>query len=88
MIRPYTRTITSEAPFIYFPKGFWRLITIGITPLDGATALVEYRLSDTTDYKAWPAGEVSTYTDDVLKAAVESLRITSYNGSTKLEIVL
>lgn len=52
-------------------------LTLRATPGVGGTLLVEYRISPTGDFVAWPAGTVAAATTYVLNGPVEGLRFTA-----------
>ena len=61
-------------------------ITLRAKPGSGGTLLVEYRISPTGDFVAWPAGTVSAPTVDTLTAPVEALRFTATTANGVVEV--
>ena len=52
-------------------------LTVRAKPGSGGTLLVEYRITPTGDFTAWPAGTVTAATVYVLNGPVEALRLTA-----------
>ncbi|HHJ80341.1 MAG TPA: hypothetical protein ENJ65_01760, partial [Candidatus Tenderia electrophaga] len=77
--------VTSD-PLYLPPMKPGQQATVGVSPGAGGTAKVEYTLSpralvDAGDasviWRAWPFGDVSSDTDDMLDGPVTALRITA-----------
>lgn len=85
--RPYFIEIEAGENLIYPIETFWRGTTIAVTPGESGTMTVEYRLTDNTDYKLWPLGEVGEYSEDKILTQCESFRITAIGANGKVEIV-
>ncbi len=63
-----------------------RSLTIRAAPGVGGTMLVEYRISPTGDFVAWPAGTVSSATIYNLNGPVEALRFTTAVANGVVEV--
>ena len=61
-------------------------LTIRAAPGVGGTMLVEYRISPTGDFVAWPAGTVSSATIYNLNGPVEALRFVAAVSNGVAEI--
>jgi len=61
-------------------------LTIRAAPGVSGTMLVEYRISPTGDFVAWPAGTVSASTIYNLNGPVEALRFTAAVANGTAEI--
>ncbi len=61
-------------------------LTIRAAPGSGGTMLVEYRISPTGDFVAWPAGTVSAATICNLNGPVEALKFTAAVADGVVEI--
>lgn len=78
-----TGPVVFQTPGFFNPNG----IFIGVTPGSGGTIKVEYKVTSSSEWKLWPAGVVSEYTEDTLLIAIESLRITATISNGLAEIV-
>ena len=61
-------------------------LTIHAQPGIGGTLLVEYRISPTGDFIAWPDGTVAVDTVYLLNGPVEALRLTALVADGTVEI--
>lgn len=61
-------------------------LTIHAQPGSGGTLLVEYRISPTGDFIAWPDGTVAVDTVYLLNGPVEALRFTALVADGTAEI--
>lgn len=61
-------------------------ITLRAKPGSGGTLLIEYRISPTGDFVAWPAGTVSAAIVDTLNGPVDALRFTATTANGTVEI--
>lgn len=61
-------------------------LTIHAQPGSGGTLLVEYRISPTGDFIAWPDGTVAVDTVYLLNGPVEALRLTALVADGTVEI--
>ena len=70
---------------------------VGVSPGAGGTALVEYTLSAldmvkaddaSVVWRAWPFGDVSIDTDDVLDGPVTALRMTATTADAQWEVLV
>ena len=88
MIRQTKTTVAFDGdPYIYTLPGFFQGgLTLAVTPGEGGTMLVEYRLTSTSDWREWPGGAVSVYTEDSLETPVQALRFTSTLADGVVEI--
>lgn len=60
-------------------------LTIRAKPGSGGTLLIEYRISATGDFIAWPAGTVAIPTLYVINGPVEALRLTAGTANGVVE---
>lgn len=61
-------------------------LTLRAAPGSGGTLLVEYRVSPTGGWVAWPAGTVSSATVYQLNGPVEALRFTAATANGTVEV--
>ncbi len=70
---------------------------VGVSPGAGGTALVEYTLSAldlvksedaSVIWRAWPYGDVSINTDDILDGPVTALRMTASTADAEWEVLV
>jgi len=73
-------TYTAEQETLPYP------LTLRAVPGSGGTLLVEYRVSPTGDWVAWPAGTVSSATVYQLNGPVEALRFTAAVANGVVEV--
>ncbi len=83
---------------LYMPRLFNRPpATVGVSPGAGGTALVEYTLAPYADveadpsavtWRAWPEGNVSSDTDELLEGPVTALRMTATTADADWEVLV
>lgn len=88
MIRQTKTTVVFDGdPYVYTLPGFFQGgLTLAVTPGTNGTMLVEYRLTSSSDWKSWPGGAVSVYTEDSLETPVQALRFTAAVANGVVEI--
>ena len=95
----YKATVLAGANDVLYMPRLWehKPATVGVSPGSGGTALVEYTLAPYADveadpsavtWRAWPYGEVSTDTDDVLDGPVTALRTTATTADAQWEVLV
>lgn len=86
----YNLTVVAGTPQVFVANGGGNSIpfpaTIKVTPGSGGTLLVEYRISPTGDFTAWPAGTVSVTTTMKLDGPVEAIRFTAAVANGTCEV--
>ncbi len=86
--RPYYKLLNDGDEIIYTPSNFWRGHTIAVECDAETTINVQYRLSESLDYRDWPLGPiVGSYGEDKCVSQISSLKITCSGGQGKLVII-